>query len=218
MLDSDAAGSRADESRKEGTEGFVVTKEFEQLCEKEFALKQDEAYKGFDRELANLREHYAHHGLLVSSSRAQAVMDAALLRFDKILDGFESIYLAKSSDPARLTDEEDVTWLKKTVGEKMEPAIFELRTKVQSDLWEQSCALTGYWQKVESEARKRSQKIREKIEIIQTAKKRMGHATHARKCKISFAAKIFRAVASTHREYGEGIVRRGDRPQWTATL
>jgi hypothetical protein len=35
----------------------VVTKEFEQLCEKEFALKQDKAYRGFDRELANLREH-----------------------------------------------------------------------------------------------------------------------------------------------------------------
>jgi hypothetical protein len=45
----------------------VVTKEFEQLCEKEFVLKQDEAYRGFDRELANLREHYAHHGLLRSS-------------------------------------------------------------------------------------------------------------------------------------------------------
>jgi hypothetical protein len=89
------------------------------------------------------------------------------LRFDKILDGFENIYLAKFSDPAELTDEEDVTWLKKIVGEKMEPAIFELRTKVQSDLWEQSCALTGYWQRVESEARKRSQKIRDKIEIIQ---------------------------------------------------
>jgi hypothetical protein len=27
----------------------VVTKHLEQLCEKEFALKQDEAYKGFDR-------------------------------------------------------------------------------------------------------------------------------------------------------------------------
>lgn len=149
----------------------MVTKHLEQLCEKEFALKQDEAYKGFDRELANLREHYAHHGLLVSSSRAQAVMDAALLRFDKILDGFENIYLAKFSDPARLTDEEDVTWLKKIVGEKMETAIFELRTKVQSDLWEQSCALTGYWQRVESETRKRSQKIGEKIEIIQLQKK-----------------------------------------------
>ena len=61
----------------------MVAKEFEQLCEKEFALKQDEACRGFDRELANLRAHYAHHGLLVSSTRAQAVMDAALLRFDK---------------------------------------------------------------------------------------------------------------------------------------
>lgn len=79
----------------------MVTKHVEQLCEKEFALKQDEAYKGFDRELANLREHYAHHGLLVSRSRAKAVMDAALLRFDKILDGFENIYLAKFSDPAK---------------------------------------------------------------------------------------------------------------------
>jgi hypothetical protein len=96
--------------------------------------------------------------------------DAAGSRAE-ILDGFENIYLGKFSDPARLTDEEDVTWLKKTVGEKMEPAIFELRTKVQSDLWEQSCALTGYWQRVESEARKRSQKIREKIEIIQLQKK-----------------------------------------------
>jgi hypothetical protein len=83
----------------------VVTKHLEQLCEKEFALKQDEAYKGFDRELANLRELYAHHGLLVSSSRAQAVVDAALLRFDNILDGFENIYLAKFSDSAKLTDE-----------------------------------------------------------------------------------------------------------------
>jgi len=172
MLDSDATGSRADESCKEGTEGFVVTKEFEQLCWKEFALKQDEAYKGFDRELANLREHFLYHGLLVSSSRAQAVTDAALVRFDKILDGFENVYLAKFSDPARLTDEEDATWLKKIVGEKMEPAIFELRTKVESDLWEQSCALAGYWQRVEGEARKRSQKIREKIEIIQLQKKK----------------------------------------------
>jgi hypothetical protein len=98
-------------------------------------------------------------------------MDAALLRFDNILDGFENIYLAKSSDPAKLTDEEDVTWLKKIVGEKMEPAIFELRTKVQCELWEQSCALTGYWQRVESEAQKRSQKIRDTIEIIQLQKK-----------------------------------------------
>ena len=79
----------------------MVTKHLEQLCEKEFALKQDEAYKGSDRELANLREHYAHQGLLVSSSRAQAVMDAVLMRFDKILDGFENIYLAKFSDPAK---------------------------------------------------------------------------------------------------------------------
>jgi hypothetical protein len=101
--------------------GGIVAKEFEQLCEKEFALKQDEACRGFARELANLRAHYAHHGLLVSSTRAQAVMDAALLRFDKILDGSESVYLAKFSDPARLTDEEDVNWLKKIVGEKMEP-------------------------------------------------------------------------------------------------
>jgi hypothetical protein len=97
-------------------------------------------------------------------------MDAALLRFDKILDGPESVYLAKFSDPARLTDEEDVNWLKKIAGEKIQPAIPELRTKVQSYLWEQSCALAGYWQRVESEVRKRSQKIRDKIEIIQLPK------------------------------------------------
>ena len=81
-------------------------------------------------------------------------------------------YISQNSQiPQKLTDEEDVTWLKKIVGEKMEPAIFELRTKVQSDLWEQSCAQRGYWQRVESEARKRSQKIRDKIEIIQLQKK-----------------------------------------------
>jgi hypothetical protein len=42
---------------------------------------------------------------------------------------------------------------------------------VESDLWEQTCALRGYWQRVEGEARKRSQKIREKIKIIELQKK-----------------------------------------------
>jgi hypothetical protein len=151
--------------------GTVVSKEFEKLCEKEFVLKQDEAYEGFDRELANLREHYSYHGLPVSSSRGQAVMDAALLRFDRILDAFEDAYLTKFSDAGKPADEEDFNWLKTVAAQKMEPAIFELRTKVQSDLWEKTCALVRYWEKVEIEARKRTQKIRDKIEIIHLQKK-----------------------------------------------
>jgi hypothetical protein len=60
---------------------------------------------------------------------------------------------------------------RKSSEKRWRPAIFEPRTKLQSELWEQSCALTGYWQRVESEAQKRSQKIRDTIEIIQLQKK-----------------------------------------------
>jgi hypothetical protein len=200
MLDSDAAGSRPDEGRKEGTEVLWSPSTSSSCVRRSLLSSRMKPKKDLTGKLANLREHYARHGLLVSSSRAQAVMDAALLRFDNILDGFENIYLAKFSDPAKLTDEEDVTWLKKIVGEKMEPAIFELRTKVQSELWEQSCALTGYWQRVESEAQITITKNPRHDRNHSTAKEGMGHATHTRKCKVSSAAKIFRAVASTYCE------------------
>jgi hypothetical protein len=151
--------------------GLVVSNEFEKLCEKGFALKQREAYEGFDRELAHLWEHYSVHGLLISSARGQAVVDAALLRFDKILDAFERVYLTMFSDAAKPVDEEDFNWLKTTIPQKMEPAIIELRIKVQNELWERSRALIEYWEKVESEARRQSQKIDDKIEIIQLRKK-----------------------------------------------
>jgi hypothetical protein len=35
--------------RVEKKDRIVVTKHLEQLCEKEFALKQDDTYKGFDQ-------------------------------------------------------------------------------------------------------------------------------------------------------------------------
>jgi hypothetical protein len=59
--------------------GITVNNDVEKLCEKEFALKQREAYEGLDRELAYFREHYSLHDLLISSARGQAVVDAARL-------------------------------------------------------------------------------------------------------------------------------------------
>src|SRR6266436_8311001 len=79
MLDSDAAGSRADERRKEGTEGLWSPSTSSSCVRRSLLSSRMKPTKDLTGELANLREHYAHHGLLVSSSRAQAVMDAALL-------------------------------------------------------------------------------------------------------------------------------------------
>jgi len=59
----------------------VVTKHLEQLCEKEFALKQDEAYKGFGRELARPMA-LVRIGLEIAGSfRLSAVTCAGPIRF-----------------------------------------------------------------------------------------------------------------------------------------
>ena len=79
----------------------MISTEFELLCDKEYGLACREAYEGLDRELANIREQYAHSGLLVSSPRAQAVSNAVLARFDAVVEGFERSHLGKWADGQR---------------------------------------------------------------------------------------------------------------------
>ena len=145
----------------------MVSKDFEILCEKEFNLLEKQAYEGFDRELVAIRNHHASRGLLVSSSRGQAVLDAALQRFDRVLAALDHAYLNKFSDVTRPMDDADFEWLRLVVEQKMGPAVTQVRSKIQSELWQNSRAMIGYWEKTEVEAREHCQKIRDKIEILQ---------------------------------------------------
>jgi hypothetical protein len=149
----------------------VVSEGFETLCDKEFRLLENQAYANLDRQLVEIREDCAKRGLSVSSSRGQVVMDAVLIRFEKILDALEHTYLDKFSDITKRIDDSDFDWLKIIVERKMVLAVAEIRRRVQSELWEPSRAMVAYWERAEIEARKRCQKIRDKIEILQLRRK-----------------------------------------------
>jgi Abortive infection C-terminus len=149
----------------------VISKEFELLCDKEYGLACREAYEGLDRELANIKEQFAHCGMLVSSPRAQAVADAVLTRFDAVLEGFERSHLGKWADGQRQLEESDYEWLKATAMSKLDGEVREVRSRVQSELWERTLSFVRYWEQAEVEARTRRTKVLEKIEILRLQKR-----------------------------------------------
>src|SRR6266849_6316086 len=144
----------------------MVGNDFELLCDKEYELARREALEGLDRELVNIRETYAQAGLLMSSPRAQAVVDAVLARFDRVLKGFERSYLGKWADGQREFEEIDYEWLKTSATSKLDAEVLEVKTRVQNELWEPTIALVRYAGQAEVEARTRRTKVFEKIEIL----------------------------------------------------
>jgi uncharacterized protein (TIGR02391 family) len=147
-----------------------ISKDFEALCEKEFNLARQEAFKDLDREISAIKSHMASTGNLQSSSTARAVVDAVLARFDKVLIGFELSYIGKWADTDRSFPEPDYTWLKAKVTEKLDPEVLEVKMQCNSALWEPSITFARFWQKAEAEARTRRSTVLEKIDILRLKK------------------------------------------------
>ena len=148
----------------------TISADFEELCEKEFNLACKEAYEGLDRDIANIRERMASLGLARSSPMAQAVVDAILARFERVLLSFEKAYLDKWRDVSKTLSYSDYDWLKTKAREKLDPEVIEARARCQSVLWENTLTFIAFWQKAEAEARKGYTKILEKIDILRLQK------------------------------------------------
>lgn len=147
-----------------------ISKDFEALCETEFNLARQEAFRNLDREISAIKSHMASTGNLQSSSMARAVVDAVLVRFDKVLIAFESSYIGKWADTDRNFPDADCAWLKAKVTEKLDPEIHEVKALCNSALWEPRTTFVAFWQKAEVEARTRRNTIFEKIEILRLKK------------------------------------------------
>jgi uncharacterized protein (TIGR02391 family) len=147
-----------------------ISKDFEALCDKEFNLARQEAFKDLDREIATIKNRMASTGNLQSSSMARAVVDAVLARFDKVLIAFESSYIGEWADTDRNFPESDCTWLKAKVTEKLDPEVLEVKAQCNTALWERTISFAGFWQRAEVEARTRRNTIFEKIEILRLKK------------------------------------------------
>ncbi len=147
-----------------------ISKDFEAICEKEFNLSRQEAFKDLDRDISAIKSHMASTGNLQSSSMARAVVDAVLARFDKVLIAFESSYIGKWANTDRNFPESEYAWLKAKVTEKFDPEILEVKTQCNSALWEPRTTFVAFWQKAEVEARTRRNTIFDKIEILRLKK------------------------------------------------
>lgn len=147
-----------------------ISKDFEALCEKEFNLARQEAFKDLDREISAIKNRMDSTGNPQSSSMARADVDAVLVRFDKVLIAFETSFLGKWADTDRNFPEADYAWLRAKVTEKLDPEIHEVKTLCNSALWEPRTTFVAFWQKAEVEARTRRNTIFEKIEILRLKK------------------------------------------------
>jgi len=147
-----------------------ISKDFEALCEKEFNLARQEAFKDLDREISAIKNRMASTGNLQSSSMARAVVDAVLGRFEKVLIAFENAYVGKWASTEKTFLESDYTWLKAKVTEKLDPEIHEVKTQCNSALWEPRTTFVAFWQKAEVEARTRRNAMFDKIEILRLKK------------------------------------------------
>lgn len=155
-----------------------ISKDFEALCEKEFNLARQEAFKDLDRTIVGIKNRMASTGNLQSSSMARAVVDAVLARFEKVLIAFESSYIGKWAETDRNFPESDYTWLKAKVTEKLDPEVLEVKAQCNSALWEPRTTFVAFWQKAEVEARTRRNTLFEKIDILRL-KKNQGAAPMA---------------------------------------
>lgn len=157
----------------------MISTEFGVLCEKEYGLASKEAYEGLDREFANIREEFGRSGLLASSARAQAVVDEVLARFDQILEAFDLYYLGKWAVSGRVFEESEYEWLKAVATSKLDEEVREVRSRIQSELWEPSLSLVRYWERAEVEARARRSKVFQKIEILRMRIREAAATAHA---------------------------------------
>lgn len=108
-----------------------ISKDFEALCDKEFNLARQEAFRDLDREIAAIKSRMASTGNLQSSFMARAVVDAILARYDKVLIAFEHSYIWKWADTDRAFSESDHIWLKTKVTEKLDPEVPGSQSAVQ---------------------------------------------------------------------------------------
>lgn len=146
-------------------------RELETLCEKEFELVRDDSYRDLDREVANIREHFGRSGKLMSSDMAQSVVDAVLARYDRVLAGFEDVYLGKWANKDTEFGESDQAWLQAKARSVLEAEASKAQLKCHSFLWEKSLSFVAHWQEVGPSARSRNSKIFKKIQILQLRKK-----------------------------------------------
>jgi hypothetical protein len=142
------------------------TTEFEALCDKQFDLGRAEAYENLKREIAEIGNYFASRGSFMSSGRARSVVDAVLARFDLALAAFERAYLQKWGTQGSRFSELTYEWLKAKAVSKLDPEIREVGSICNSALWENSLSFVQFWQCAEIEARGRSRKIFDKIEIL----------------------------------------------------
>jgi uncharacterized protein (TIGR02391 family) len=148
----------------------TVAKELETLCDKEFELVRNEAYDNLDREVASLRNRFASQGSLLSSNMAQSVVDAVLVRYDKVLAGFEETYLGKWEGTEREFNDSDHEWLLTKARAVLDPEAQEIQFKCNSFLRALSLSFAPFWEKAGVEARARNARIFKKIEILKLQK------------------------------------------------
>lgn len=166
----------------------TLTKSFEDLCDKEFDLIRAAAYQNIDREIAGLKNQFAARGALLSSSMAQAVIDAVLRRYDAVLAAFEQAYLYKWANPEEPLSEADVEWLKAKAFSKLDQEILDVRSRCQSALASPTFAFASFWGEAESSARERRSTIFKKLEILRLRKEQEKPATRAAEVKPAAAA------------------------------
>jgi len=140
------------------------------LCEKEFELVRNEAYRDLDRSAANIREHFGSRGLARSSSLGQSIVDEVLARYDSLLAGFEKTYVGKWSETDRELTESDYKWLSTKAMSVLQVEAQEAQTICNTLLYEPSLFFQVWWQKVGPEARTRNNNIFKKIEILKLQK------------------------------------------------
>jgi uncharacterized protein (TIGR02391 family) len=145
--------------------------EFETLCDKQFELARREAFDGLDREVAGIRNKAAAAGSLQNSGTAQMILDATLARYDKVIAAFDRFYLGKWRETERALSDEDCTWLKSRLGEKLDPVILDVRARCNSLLYEPTLTFAPFWDKAELTARERRNAVLETIEILRLQKK-----------------------------------------------
>ena len=110
-----------------------ISKDFETLCERGFSLACQQAFEDLDREVTSVKHRMASTGNARSSSMAQAVVDAILARFERVLLAFEHSYIAKWAETDRDFSGSDCAWLKAKVTEKLDPVLAEFRSRSNSN-------------------------------------------------------------------------------------
>ena len=114
------------------------------------------------------------------SVTGEAVRDAVLTRFDRVMAAFDQVYLCKWRDDPRLhLTVEDVDWLTRKAGNHLNAAAQEAEGKCNTYLGEPRTFFAEYWCAVGIAARERSLKVLKQIEILKLERARMSQSTPA---------------------------------------